>query len=134
MYSIINVVVFLCCFLQRTQSEFYVRILHEHRAVPTYFRVGFYGAAFPSFLRVILYVNPSSMFFSVLVTLLCPSQVIRNSATDEQTHKLAALDEIRMSRNRHLRTHLFLVFYSYWQTADIYTAEACSESCETLMS
>ena len=40
--------------LQRTQSEFYIRILHEHRAVPTYFRVGFYGAAFPAFLQVLL--------------------------------------------------------------------------------
>ena len=40
-------------FVQRTQSEFYIRILHELRAAPTYFRVGFYGASFPPFLQVL---------------------------------------------------------------------------------
>lgn len=37
---------------QQTQAAFYERILGEQRHSPEYFRVGYYGQAFPLFLRV----------------------------------------------------------------------------------
>lgn len=36
----------------RTQARFYDSILHQLRPEPEYFRVGFYGLAFPMFVRV----------------------------------------------------------------------------------
>lgn len=37
--------------LHRQTAEFYDKILEEPRFRPEYYRVGFYGRAFPSFLR-----------------------------------------------------------------------------------
>jgi len=62
----------VCFFVrQKTQSEFYIRILHEHRAVPTYFRVGFYGAAFPPFLQVTVERNAALVSLFKCLLFLC---------------------------------------------------------------
>lgn len=39
-------------FLQQLQAKFYENIITTHRLEPSFFRVGFYGMAFPSFLQV----------------------------------------------------------------------------------
>ena len=43
---------FTCFFYQQLQATFYENIVKTHRVEPSYFRIGFYGKAFPSFLQV----------------------------------------------------------------------------------
>ena len=46
-----TIYLFFCLFSQKTISGFYSSIIHEVRAEPIYFRVGFYGG-FPPFFKV----------------------------------------------------------------------------------
>jgi hypothetical protein len=46
------IIILLLLFLQRKEAQFFDNIVKTLRAESGYFRVGFYGQGFPTFLRV----------------------------------------------------------------------------------